>query len=85
MAKTYRQAKSPWLLLLLLLAGGLAGNVVAYFLPPGWRVLKAVSSVGLKPATLDIHFLQLTFGFTVDVGILTLAGFLLGYLLYRKI
>lgn len=85
MAKPYRQAKNPWFLLLLLLAGGLAGNVVAYFLPASWRVLKPVSTIGLKPATLDIHFLQLTFGFTVEVGILTLVGFLFGYLLYRKI
>ena len=85
MAKPYKQSKNPWVLLLLLFTGGVAGNAVAYVLPPGLGMLKAISSIGLKPATLDMHFLQLTFGLSLDVGILTVIGFLFGYLLYRRI
>ena len=85
MAKPYKQSQNAWVLLLLLFAGGLAGNAVAYFLPPGFGVLKALYTIGFKPATLDIHFLQFTFGLTMDAGILTVIGFLAGYLLYRKI
>jgi len=85
MAKPYKQAQNAWVLLLLLFAGGLAGNAVAYVLPPSLGILKAIYTIGLKPATLDIHFLQFTFGLTVDAGILTVLGFLFGYLLYRKI
>ncbi|MCL6448024.1 MAG: DUF4321 domain-containing protein [Armatimonadetes bacterium] len=85
MAKPYKQSQNAWVLLLLLFAGGLAGNAVAYVLPPGLGILKAIYTIGLKPATLDLHFLQFTFGLTVDVGILTVLGFLLGYLLYRKV
>jgi hypothetical protein len=85
MVKPYKQSKNPWVLLLLLFLGGLAGDAVAYVLPPGLSVLKASSSIGLKPATLDIHFLQFTFGLTINIGILTVIGFLFGYFLYRKI
>lgn len=85
MAKPYRQSKNPWVLVLLLFVGGLTGNAVAYVLPPSLGVLKAISTFGLKPVTLDIHFLKLTFGLTMDAGILTIIGFLLGYLLYRKV
>ncbi|MEW6424936.1 MAG: DUF4321 domain-containing protein [Bacillota bacterium] len=85
MAKPYKQSKSPWVLLLLLFVGGLAGSAVAYLLPANLGVLKAISSVGLQPATLDIHFLRFTFGLTMDVGILTVVGFLFACLLYRKL
>ncbi len=85
MAKPYKQSRNPWILLFLLFVGGLAGNAVAYVLPPSLGALKAISSIGLSPATLDIHFLKFTFGLTMDAGILTVIGFLFGYLLYRKI
>jgi len=81
----YKQAQSAWVLALLLIAGGLAGNAVAYVLPPSLGVLKALYTVGLQPATLDIHFLKLTFGLTMDAGILTVLGLLAGYLFYRKV
>jgi len=84
MAKSFKQYKSPWLLVLLLLLGGLAGDAVASVLPPGLSVFKSIGSLGMKPATLDIHFLKLTFGLTFDLGILTVIGLIFGYILYRN-
>lgn len=84
MAKTYKQYKSPWVLVLLLLVGGLAGDAVASVLPSGLSILKSIGAFGIKPAVLDLHFLKLTFGLTCDLGILTVAGFVLAYLVYRN-
>jgi len=85
MAKSFKQQyRSPWLLVLLLLLGGLIGDAVALVLPRGLSFLKAVGTLGISPTTLDLHFLKLTLGFTFDFGILTALGLILGFLLYRK-
>ncbi len=85
MARAYRSVKSPWLLFLLLLAGGLAGSAFSGVLSDMLPVLASTGKVGLRPATLDLQFMQLTFGFTVDLGPVTALGIVLGYLVYRKL
>jgi hypothetical protein len=87
MAKTTykQQSRNPWILLILILAGGLAGNIVAHLLPNSLGVLKAVTTIGLTPTTLDLKFLKITLGLTMDAGIMTVIGLLLGYVMYRKI
>ncbi|HAU32350.1 MAG: Uncharacterized protein XD78_1749 [Desulfotomaculum sp. 46_296] len=85
MAKSFKQQyKSPWLLVLLLLLGGLIGDAMALVLPRGLNFLKAVGTLGISPVTLDLLFLKLTFGLTFDFGILTVLGLILGLLLYRS-
>jgi len=85
MAKYLKQQyKSPWLLALLLLLGGLIGDAVASVLPQGLNFLKAAGTLGISPVTLNLHFLTLTFGFTFDFGILTVLGLIMGFLLYRS-
>ena len=61
--------------------GSALGDALAPYVP--W--LKAGSTIGLKPSTLDLHFINLTFGFTFSLGPLTALGLILGYLVYRKI
>ncbi|HAG07491.1 MAG: Uncharacterized protein XD69_0083 [Clostridia bacterium 62_21] len=85
MAKFQRNPKNPWVLVILLLLGGLAGSAVGQLFAPTWRFLGPVLRTGLGLAELDLHFLKLTFGFSVNIGVLTLLGFILGYLLYRRI
>ncbi|WP_424659629.1 DUF4321 domain-containing protein [Desulfofundulus sp.] len=68
-----------------MLLGALLGDALGVVLIPLLPVLKPFSSVGLAPATLDLHFIRLTFGFTLTLGPLTALGLLLGYLLYRKL
>lgn len=85
MTRGYRGSKSPWILFLLLLAGGLAGSALTGTLAKTLPVLAATGSVGLRPATLDLQFMQITFGFTMELGPLTALGIILGYLVYRKV
>ncbi|SFR08161.1 DUF4321 domain-containing protein [Desulfoscipio geothermicus] len=85
MSRVHRGGKSPWVLLLLLLAGGLAGSALSGTLAQSFPFLAATGKIGLQPATLNLHFMQLTFGATVDMGPVTALGLVLGYLIYRKI
>ena len=85
MAKSYIGNGNLWVLVLLLLIGGLCGSALGDALAPYVPWLKAGSTIGLKPSTLDLHFINLTFGFTFSLGPLTALGLILGYLVYRKI
>ncbi|WP_242839607.1 DUF4321 domain-containing protein [Desulfofundulus thermocisternus] len=85
MANVYRPQKSFWLLLLLMLIGALVGDALGVVLVPLLPALKPFTSIGLAPATLDLHFARLTLGFTLTLGPLTALGLLLGFLLYRKL
>jgi len=85
MSKAYKASKSPWILFLLLLAGSLAGSSLSGTLAKSLPFLAATSNIGLKPTTLDLHFLSITFGFNVALGPVTALGLLLGYLIYRKV
>jgi len=85
MAKTYRGGSSVWILLLLLLAGGLVGSAISNSVAKIVPILATTGKIGLQPATLDLQFIQITFGFTVNVGPVTALGLVLGYLLYRRI
>lgn len=83
--KGSKASRTPWLLVVLLLLGGLAGSAlgdtVAVFAP----FLKNASRVGFGPATLKLGFLNLTFGLALAVGPLTVLGFVAGYLIYRRL
>ena len=85
MTRTYRSGHSPWILLLLLLAGGLAGSALTGAVAKILPVLASTGRIGLPPATVDLHFLQMTFGFTMTLSPLTALGIVLGYLVYRRI
>lgn len=83
MARGFKSNANVWVLVLLLLVGGLIGSALGSALAPVIPWLKSTSTLGLKPATIDFHFLKLTFGFTITLGPLTALGFILGYLFYR--
>lgn len=79
-----RGPKSVWVLIILLILGGLAGSLLGQILGPTLPILKAGTSIGLRPGVLDLHFMTITFGFSVSVGPLTLLGFVLGYFVYAR-
>lgn len=85
MAKGFKNYGSTWVLVLLLLIGGLTGSAVGDALAPVLPWLKSTSLIGLQPSTLDLRFLNVTFGFTFALGPLTALGMILGYIVYRRI
>ncbi len=85
MARGVKSYGSIWILLLLILIGGLTGSAAGDALAPSLPWLKSASLIGLKPFTLDLRFLNITFGFTFALGPLTALGMILGYIVYRRI
>lgn len=85
MAKGFKNYGNTWVLVLLLLIGGLTGSAAGNALAPVLPWLKAASTIGLRPFTLDLQFLNLTFGFTFALSPLTALGLILGYLVYRRV
>lgn len=85
MVRSFKSPKSPWVLLLLLIAGALAGGAAAQALDSVLPLVKAAKSFGLSPTTLDLHFLKITFGFNISLGPLTALGLIAGYWVYRRI
>ena len=84
MAKSF-SGRSPWLLVVLLLIGGVAGSLVDNLLVPTVPALRNIFSIGFKPGTLDLHFLSVTLGFALSVGPLTVVGLIVGYIIYRRL
>ncbi len=78
------RGRNPWVLILLLVIGGLAGSAIGQALAPSFPFLGTLGTAGLEPGVLDLYFLKITFGFSIAIGPLTLLGFLLGYIVYRR-
>lgn len=84
--------KSPWLLLLCVLIGGLFGGLLGEILtaiaPPG--VIQNIFSQALHPGlsppvTIDLWLLKFTIGFTVKMNLLTFIGMIFGVFVYKQI
>jgi hypothetical protein len=82
---SYKSTKSPWILVALLLIGGLAGTAAADALGPHVPYLKSAAKIGFDPFTLDLRFMSLTVGFKMGLGILTALGLIIGYWVYRRL
>lgn len=85
MSKMFKVGKGPLTLIILLLAGGIAGSALGQALAVYLPILKNFTSIGIKNTTFNLHFLQISFGLTMSLGPVTGLGFLLGLLAYRRL
>ena len=84
--------KSPWLLLLFILFGGLLGGILGEILrvmAPGGSVQNifstAVTPGLMPPLSIDLVLITLTFGFSLKMNLLTFIGMFLGIYLYKQV
>ncbi len=82
---SYKNNKNFWLLIVLLLIGGLAGSAAANALDPFVPFVKSTAGIGFAPVTVDLHFMTLSIGFKMALGPLTALGLIIGYWVYRRI
>ncbi|HZK19072.1 MAG TPA: DUF4321 domain-containing protein [Clostridia bacterium] len=88
MARAYRSYRGPWILLVLLIAGGIVGNAIGKALLqllPILDVLGVNARIGFDPVTLNLDVLSFTLGFSMAIGPFTALGMILGYLVYRRL
>lgn len=82
-------SRSPgWpVLVILLILGGIAGDWLGQALTKLWPALAVLSDaqrLGIPSFTLDLKVFTLSFGFMLNLSGFTLIGFVLAYLIYRK-
>lgn len=75
-------------LLLLLILGGIVGGWIGNAiinLWPALNILGAEQNIGIPDFTLDLKVFTFTFGFMLNINLFTLIGFVMAYILYRKL
>lgn len=82
-------SRSPgWpILLILLILGGIIGGWIGQALIKAWPALISFTqtqSIGIPSFTMNLEVLSFTFGFMLHINAFTLLGFILAYLVYRK-
>ncbi len=85
--KGYGHYRSPWLLLILLILGGIAGSLVGQVLGgiPHLALFNVGPYVGIEPTTLNLSFLSLTFGFNFKVNLVSFLGFIVAFIIYLRL
>ena len=84
--------KSPWILVIFVLIGGLLGGVLGEILrvmaPHGTiqTVFATNYVLGItEPLTIDLVLLKFTIGFVLKINLLSLLGMFLGIYLYKNV
>ena len=81
--------RSPgWpVLLMLLVLGGIIGGWIGQTLSNVWPslvILGRAQSLGIPSFTLDLQVFTVSFGFMLHISAFTLIGFVLAYVVYRR-
>ena len=84
--------KSPWILVIFVLIGGLLGGVLGEILrvmaPHGTiqTIFATNFTPGISPPlTIDLVLLKFTIGFVLKINLLSLLGMFLGIYLYKNV
>jgi hypothetical protein len=74
-------------LLLLLVFGGIIGSWIGGLITDAWPVvgvLGRTQSIGLPAFTMDLKVFTLHFGFMFNINLFTILGFILAYLIFKR-
>jgi hypothetical protein len=79
--------QNSWLLVILLILGGIFGGWIGQALSSLYHLafLNLGLNVGLPVTSLNLDFLNLTFGCTFKVNPVTLLGFIVGLIIYLRL
>jgi hypothetical protein len=84
--KGYSAPRSPGLLLILLIVGGLLGSLLGTALGSTLPLLNhGFQPIGFAPTTFDLLVLTITFGLTLKFNVASAIGFLLALFVYFKL
>jgi hypothetical protein len=84
--------KSPWVLVICVIIGGLLGGLLGETLTAVFRpgiiqnIFAQALNLGITPPfTVDLWLLKISLGFTLKMNLLTFIGMLLGVFVYKQI
>lgn len=76
------------ILLLLLVIGGIIGSWIGdaiISLWPAANILGETKSVGIPAFSLDLKVIYFSFGFMLHINLFTIIGFIIAYLIYKRL
>ncbi len=84
--KGYSSPKSPWLLLVLLVIGGLIGGLLGAAFGNMLPILnQGFDPIGLNPTTINLKVITITFGLIFKLNVASIIGFILALFVYFRI
>lgn len=82
----YNAPKNPWILLILLIIGGLIGSLLGTAFGSILPILNTTfQPIGLEPTTVDLLVIKITFGLLLKLNVASIIGFLLALLVYFRL
>lgn len=81
-----RGAKNPWILVILLIIGGLFGTLLGQAFGDILPVLKtSFPPIGFAPTTINLAVINITIGLLITVNLASIIGFLLALFIYFRL
>lgn len=78
--------KSPWILVILLVLGGIIGSFLGSLLGDQLPILnEKFLPIGLDTTTIDLIVVSITFGVIVKLNMASLIGFIIALIIYFRI
>ncbi len=76
------------ILILLLVLGGIIGSWIGDAIVALWpaaNILGNTQSVGIPGFSLDLGVINFSFGFMMHINLLTIIGFMVAYMVYKRL
>lgn len=76
------------ILILLLVLGGIIGSWIGDAIVTLWpaaNILGNTQSVGIPGFSLDLGVINFSFGFMMHINLLTIIGFMVAYMVYKRL
>lgn len=84
--KGYKAARNPWILVILLVVGGLIGSLIGTAFQDLLPILNhSFPTIGLSPVTIDLLVISFTFGIILKLNLASVIGFIIALIIYFRI
>ena len=82
----YNSARNPWILLILLVVGGLIGSLLGTAFKDLLPILNyGFPAIGLAPTTINLLVITITFGLILKLNLASVIGFIIALVIYFRL
>ncbi|MDX9872224.1 MAG: DUF4321 domain-containing protein [Clostridia bacterium] len=82
----YKSPRNPWILLILLIIGGLIGSLLGAAFGSSLPILNtSFQAIGLEATTIDLMVVKFTFGLLLKFNVASIVGFILALFVYFRL
>lgn len=82
----YSSARSPWLLVILLIVGGMIGSLLGAAFKDLLPILDyGFPAIGLAPTSINLLVITITFGLVLKLNLASVVGFIIALFIYFRL